>query len=251
MISAPTSSVSALIIPLPDSDPTPVPALDVTPTTAVEDEDDNDDDVTVTPSTDNDEPEPDQDVEEENQPEAEATQAEPAVAETLAGQASQYRTTGFVLGGVTTEIDSDNSDRDQSSTATQTTADIFNLAAEFSREAIVQTEIPSLSEALSLLTSGDYLNAIDGVEKSMEENVVFASAVLGGGTALTTGLSVGYAIWLVRSGVIVSSVLSSLPAWRFVDPLPILQGLVSDSDDEESLQSMVSRDEDNDPSASK
>ena len=77
-------------------------------------------------------------------------------------------------------------------------------------------------------------------QQVIEGNTVFSTAVLGGSTALTTGLSVGYAIWLVRSGVIVSGVLSSLPAWRFVDPLPILQGLTPDSDDEESLQTMVS-----------
>jgi hypothetical protein len=36
-------------------------------------------------------------------------------------------------------------------------------------------------------------------------------------------------------------VLSSLPAWRFIDPLPVLSGLhgAKVDDDEESLESMV------------
>ncbi|MFK8082763.1 MAG: hypothetical protein AB8B97_20985 [Granulosicoccus sp.] len=37
-----------------------------------------------------------------------------------------------------------------------------------------------------------------------------------------------------------SSMLTSLPAWRFVDPLPILSNLEASNDgDEESLQSIV------------
>ena len=36
------------------------------------------------------------------------------------------------------------------------------------------------------------------------------------------------------------SVLSSMPAWRFVDPLPVLGSLTDDMDnDEESLESIV------------
>ena len=39
------------------------------------------------------------------------------------------------------------------------------------------------------------------------------------------------------------SLLSSLPAWRFVDPLPVLGSLVEDDDgDDESLASMVKAD---------
>ena len=40
--------------------------------------------------------------------------------------------------------------------------------------------------------------------------------------ALTTGLSVGYVIWLVRGGALLGSMLSSMPLWNMVDPLPVL-----------------------------
>ena len=58
---------------------------------------------------------------------------------------------------------------------------------------------------------------------------------------MTAGLSVGYVVWLARSGVLMSSVLSSLPAWSFIDPLPVLASLQNrqEDDDEESLESMV------------
>jgi len=40
--------------------------------------------------------------------------------------------------------------------------------------------------------------------------------------AVSTGLSVGYVIWLVRGGALVGSMLSSMPLWNMVDPLPVL-----------------------------
>jgi len=49
--------------------------------------------------------------------------------------------------------------------------------------------------------------------------VTLANGVIGG--VLTTA-STGYVIWLLRAGPLVASVLSSLPAWRTFDPLPVL-----------------------------
>ena len=39
---------------------------------------------------------------------------------------------------------------------------------------------------------------------------------------LSTGLSVGYVLWLGRGGVLLASLLSALPAWSTLDPLPVL-----------------------------
>jgi hypothetical protein len=61
--------------------------------------------------------------------------------------------------------------------------------------------------------------------------------------ALTTGFSIGYVLWLIRGGLLLSSLLSSLPAWRFVDPLPVLShlGAISKEDetDDDSLESVI------------
>ena len=35
-------------------------------------------------------------------------------------------------------------------------------------------------------------------------------------------MSIGYVVWLVRGGILMSSMLSALPAWQMIDPLPIL-----------------------------
>jgi hypothetical protein len=44
-----------------------------------------------------------------------------------------------------------------------------------------------------------------------------------GSTVLvSSGLSVGYVLWLARGGALVASLMSSVPAWASVDPLPVL-----------------------------
>ena len=61
-------------------------------------------------------------------------------------------------------------------------------------------------------------------------------------TALvSTGLSVGYVIWLVRGGVLMTSLMSVVPAWAGMDPLPVLaemrrhaaDGLATDRTDDD------------------
>ena len=71
-------------------------------------------------------------------------------------------------------------------------------------------------------------------------------------TSLTTTASVGFVVWMLRGGFLIASLLSSLPAWTFVDPLPILDEF-DDSDcppegdddehDKETLESMIRRSE--------
>ena len=42
-------------------------------------------------------------------------------------------------------------------------------------------------------------------------------------TAVTgVALSAGFVVWILRSGTLLASCLASLPAWRRVDPLPVL-----------------------------
>jgi hypothetical protein len=41
-------------------------------------------------------------------------------------------------------------------------------------------------------------------------------------TAGSLTVTLAYLIWLIRGGALAASVLSALPAWRLLDPLPIL-----------------------------
>jgi hypothetical protein len=63
----------------------------------------------------------------------------------------------------------------------------------------------------------------------------------------STLLSVGYVIWCLRGGSLVATLLTTLPLWRWLDPLPVLdhydengkrrQGQADE--DEERLRSMM------------
>ena len=46
--------------------------------------------------------------------------------------------------------------------------------------------------------------------------------VAGAASLVSVGVSVMYFMWAVRAGSVLSSLLSSMPAWNLVDPLPIL-----------------------------
>jgi hypothetical protein len=66
--------------------------------------------------------------------------------------------------------------------------------------------------------------------------------VVGTTTVVSTSVSVGYVIWMLRGGSLLTTFLSSLPAWQSFDPLPILESFQDGEDqssDDESLESLV------------
>jgi len=89
------------------------------------------------------------------------------------------------------------------------------------------------------------LEHLDDERAQMQEGFKLDAQMVSGAVSVSTGLSIGYVIWLVRGGVLLGSVLSSLPAWRNIDPLPVLSSLGgdSDNDDDDSLEDLVERSE--------
>jgi len=88
----------------------------------------------------------------------------------------------------------------------------------------------------------DFLeNSLDGLKQEAEDEIALNQVAASSAIAVTTGLSVGYVAWLLRSGVLLSSLLSSMPAWRFLDPLPVLAGKLDDLEetDDESLETII------------
>ena len=94
-----------------------------------------------------------------------------------------------------------------------------------------------------LLEQNDFSDSLDSLRKQVQENINFNKMVVGSSLSVTTGLSIGYVIWLIRGGVLLSTVLSSLPAWRMIDPLPIVARLnnTTDSEEDDSLESIVKK----------
>lgn len=89
------------------------------------------------------------------------------------------------------------------------------------------------------------LNTLQQHVSDSSNDVVLDQLVVGSTAAVGTSLTVGYVIWILRGGSILVGMVSSLPAWTMIDPLPILEtanavGLANIEDDD-SLQTILDR----------
>jgi len=101
---------------------------------------------------------------------------------------------------------------------------------------------PERAYSAMLVRAYEYLrNSLDAVKEEMAKDNQVAKVYLGSAIVSSIGLSVGYVVWLLRGGMLLSSLLSSLPAWQILDPLPILARKKDDdsSDEDESLESIL------------
>ncbi|MEZ5658151.1 MAG: cadherin-like domain-containing protein [Burkholderiaceae bacterium] len=76
----------------------------------------------------------------------------------------------------------------------------------------------------------------------VQTDLVFDQQVAASSVAVSTGVSIGYVIWLLRGGALLSSIIASMPAWRSIDPLPVLHSMDASragDRDEESIESML------------
>jgi hypothetical protein len=94
-------------------------------------------------------------------------------------------------------------------------------------EATIQVAITQLPYAPSNVA----INVLNVLKEEVANESFVSQAVIGTTMFTATSISVGYVIWLIRGGVLLSSVLSSLPAWQMVDPLPVLGYLDEDEDE--------------------
>ena len=65
-------------------------------------------------------------------------------------------------------------------------------------------------------------NSLDALREQLQNDGVERRHLVASSIAVSTGLSVGYVIWLVRGGALIGSMLSAMPAWQMIDPLPVL-----------------------------
>ncbi len=100
------------------------------------------------------------------------------------------------------------------------------------------------SDSLSLLQSSGFSRELNELRENISNDLQYDKIIGSTAVAGTTGLSIGYVAYLLRGGVLAGSVLSSLPAWKFIDPTPILGSAAHTEqvdDDDESLESMVEK----------
>jgi hypothetical protein len=95
-------------------------------------------------------------------------------------------------------------------------------------------------DPLMLIQTNNFISGLDEMRQELDQDIVFNKTTVGSTLAVSAGVSAGYVAWLARSGVLLGSVMGTLPVWRFVDPLPVLnqaRGVLGE--DSESLESIV------------
>lgn len=88
------------------------------------------------------------------------------------------------------------------------------------------------NELSRVLRTPQFETELDRVREQMRQDFDLDRTVSISVAGVSLGLSVVYVLWLIRGGVLVGSYLSALPAWRFLDPLPVLSR-VSDAEEED------------------
>jgi hypothetical protein len=103
-----------------------------------------------------------------------------------------------------------------------------------------------LSNFLSPQAASEFLEELNRLRDEVDAPARAEAQIVGSTLGIASGLSIGYALMLTRGGLLVTSLLSSMPAWRLIDPLPVLARLGTArpkvrEEDDESLDSLVRR----------
>lgn len=75
----------------------------------------------------------------------------------------------------------------------------------------------------------------NGIAESEDTQSVMQFDGISVGTTVVSTFSVGYVLWTLRGGHLLTTFLATMPAWRLMDPLPVLQSFAAsrDEDDED------------------
>ena len=97
-------------------------------------------------------------------------------------------------------------------------------------------EAASLEDLQRTLRSTAFSNQLDRMRDDIQQELELDKSVTISVAGVSFGLSVVYVLWLIRGGVLMGSYLSALPAWRVLDPLPVLSRVDEEAEeDDEAL----------------
>src|SRR5262249_7741928 len=134
------------------------------------------------------------------------------------------------------------------------TAPVAMIAAPM-KELIALPNIPSQkvetvpAQVFAFLApQSQMLKNLDTVKSNMASEKPLKVAA-GSATVVSFGASAAYLIWLLRGGSLLSSLLSIFPAWKSMDPLPVLDSFANSrknkkrrsATDAESLESLIEK----------
>ena len=102
-----------------------------------------------------------------------------------------------------------------------------------------QAGVADLVRLREVFASPSNIAAFDQVVTSLnssglQDELNFEVPAMAGAT-----LTVGYVVWMLRGGLLITSLLAQMPAWRIIDPLVVLDSLDQSDGDDESLGSLV------------
>ncbi|MCA9085006.1 MAG: cadherin domain-containing protein, partial [Planctomycetaceae bacterium] len=102
----------------------------------------------------------------------------------------------------------------------------------------VETDRPLFAGVNIHFRNDDFLHHRE--EREVKQQIM-EKVVVGTTAAVSTSVSVGYVVWMLRGGSLLTTFLSSLPAWQAFDPLPVLESFEEEGESEEaeSLATMV------------
>lgn len=82
--------------------------------------------------------------------------------------------------------------------------------------------------------------ALESMHDEVHQSVASIPLKIGATATTTAGITAGYVVWVLRSGLLMSTAFANLPMWRFMDPLTILDSKAGgDEEDGESLHTLV------------
>lgn len=110
----------------------------------------------------------------------------------------------------------------------------------FSRFALSQRgEGVTVEEMQRSLRSTAFSEQLDRMRAGLQEDLDLNRNVTISVAGVSLGLSLVYVLWLIRGGVLMGSYLSALPAWRVLDPLPVLSRVDDEAqEDDEALDAV-------------
>jgi parallel beta-helix repeat protein len=105
---------------------------------------------------------------------------------------------------------------------------------------VISTSLQLVSSELAFVAqASSFWDDLDTLEQIAEQEIYFEAAEFTTIAGISTSLMAGYVVWVLRGGFLVTALLTQMPAWAMVNPLPIFDGREQDEDDQEDLASML------------
>ena len=106
--------------------------------------------------------------------------------------------------------------------ATGTVAPASRADAVLSGALVAQVSDASTPTSTQFLRSDELARRFEEAQRRVLEQDEARRATIASSIVVSGGVSIGYVIWLVRGGVLMGSMISALPAWQMIDPMPVL-----------------------------